>query len=230
MRVISLRQPWATLVSLGAKSRETRSWYTSYRGPIAIHASAGIDARVKKACSLPPVRDVLTGEGYENWRDLPRGVILAVGRITDVQEISLANTPPSPEFDFGNYIPGRFQWFLSDIRLLPSPIPAKGSLGLWRTNLLDDREFQGESSPSCRQLSLLENADSRARKEEWSRLAVTPAGGRPLGTHMRRAPHRPHDRGVDRDAEGLVRALSEPSLRQYRPPTTRGCRPNGLAC
>jgi hypothetical protein len=123
-------------------------------------------ARAKEACSLPPVRDTLARAGYESWRDLPRGVILAVGRITDVQEISPANTPPSPEFDFGHYTPGLFQWFLSDIRLLPTPIPAKGSLGLWRTNLLDDRESQSESSSNCWQLSLLEGTDSPARKEE----------------------------------------------------------------
>lgn len=142
MRVISIRQPWATLVALGAKRRETRSWPTRYRGQIAIHASAGMPTRSKEACSLPLVKDILTRAGYKSWRDLPRGVILAVGTITDVQEISPANTPPSPEFDFGDYTPGRFQWFLSDVRLLANPIPAKGSLGLWRTDLLDDQEIQ----------------------------------------------------------------------------------------
>lgn len=39
MRALSLHQPWASLVALGVKRIETRSWATSYRGPLAIHAS-----------------------------------------------------------------------------------------------------------------------------------------------------------------------------------------------
>lgn len=38
--VLSLWQPWATLVALGVKTIETRSWSTHYRGPLAIHAAA----------------------------------------------------------------------------------------------------------------------------------------------------------------------------------------------
>lgn len=39
MKAITLHQPWATLVSLGVKTIETRSWTTRYRGPLAIHAA-----------------------------------------------------------------------------------------------------------------------------------------------------------------------------------------------
>ncbi len=42
MRTLTLTQPWATLVALGAKTIETRSWQTSYRGPLAIHAGQGL--------------------------------------------------------------------------------------------------------------------------------------------------------------------------------------------
>ena len=38
MKVLTLFQPWATLVILGEKKIETRSWKTNYRGEIAIHA------------------------------------------------------------------------------------------------------------------------------------------------------------------------------------------------
>ncbi len=40
MKAITLWQPWASLVAIGAKTIETRSWATSYRGPLAIHAAA----------------------------------------------------------------------------------------------------------------------------------------------------------------------------------------------
>jgi hypothetical protein len=36
MKVLTLAQPWATLVAIGAKKIETRSWPTNYRGPLAI--------------------------------------------------------------------------------------------------------------------------------------------------------------------------------------------------
>lgn len=47
MQALSLWQPWATLIAIGAKTIETRSWGTRYRGRIAIHAAKttkGIDA------------------------------------------------------------------------------------------------------------------------------------------------------------------------------------------
>ncbi len=37
-KALTLYQPWAQLVVLGIKTIETRSWSTSYRGPLAIHA------------------------------------------------------------------------------------------------------------------------------------------------------------------------------------------------
>jgi hypothetical protein len=44
MRVLSLWQPWASAVAAGAKVIETRSWQTSYRGPLLIHAAKRFDA------------------------------------------------------------------------------------------------------------------------------------------------------------------------------------------
>lgn len=39
MKALTLWQPWASLLACGAKKYETRSWVTSYRGPIAFHAA-----------------------------------------------------------------------------------------------------------------------------------------------------------------------------------------------
>lgn len=38
MKALTLRQPWASLVAVGTKWIETRSWSTSYRGRLAVHA------------------------------------------------------------------------------------------------------------------------------------------------------------------------------------------------
>lgn len=39
MKALTIWQPWASLLVSGQKKYETRSWATSYRGPIAIHAA-----------------------------------------------------------------------------------------------------------------------------------------------------------------------------------------------
>ena len=41
VRILTLWEPWATLMAIGAKRIETRSWATRYRGPLAIHAARG---------------------------------------------------------------------------------------------------------------------------------------------------------------------------------------------
>lgn len=38
MKAVTISQPFATLVALGAKTLETRSWATKHRGDLAIHA------------------------------------------------------------------------------------------------------------------------------------------------------------------------------------------------
>ena len=40
MKVLSLQEPWASLIKENVKHIETRSWKTSYRGKLYIHASS----------------------------------------------------------------------------------------------------------------------------------------------------------------------------------------------
>ena len=40
MKVLSLTEPYATLIKMGIKTIETRSWKTNYRGELYIHASS----------------------------------------------------------------------------------------------------------------------------------------------------------------------------------------------
>lgn len=48
MRVITIKQPWATLIIKGYKEYEFRGWKTKYRGEILIHAGKGIDKEAIK--------------------------------------------------------------------------------------------------------------------------------------------------------------------------------------
>lgn len=48
MKVITIKQPWATLIIEGYKEYEFRTWKTKYRGPIFIHAGKSIDKEAMK--------------------------------------------------------------------------------------------------------------------------------------------------------------------------------------
>ena len=70
MKVITIKQPWATLIAKGYKEYEFRTWKTKYRGDILIHAGKGIDK-----------------EAMNRFNDLnldyPKGCIIAKAKITD---------------------------------------------------------------------------------------------------------------------------------------------------
>ena len=70
MKVITIKQPWATLIAKGYKEYEFRTWKTKYRGDILIHAGKGIDK-----------------EAMTRFKDLNleylKGCIIAKAKITD---------------------------------------------------------------------------------------------------------------------------------------------------
>lgn len=70
MKVITLKQPFATLVAEGLKEYEFRTWNTKYRGDILIHAGKGIDKEAMKRCEKLNL-------------EYPKGQIIAKATITD---------------------------------------------------------------------------------------------------------------------------------------------------
>ncbi len=151
MKVLTLTQPWATLVAIGAKKIETRSWSTPYRGPLAIHAAKGFPKWAKEGCAEPLFHEALYAAGYDiglrSSDILPRGMVIATCRLLDCLPMEAAGCVSGvfddyPELNtaqeraFGDYAVGRWAWVLEDVKVLPEPIPAKGALGLW--------EYSGE--------------------------------------------------------------------------------------
>jgi hypothetical protein len=141
LKALTLYQPWATLVAIGAKRIETRSWATRYRGPLGIHASlnkrfAGMRSK-NYICGNLPFNGVLTKgiQGISALTFMPFGAIIAICNLDHCQKIKPlglpSDLPPEPERSFGDYTPGRYMWFLQDIRKLDQPIFVKGSMGLW---------------------------------------------------------------------------------------------------
>lgn len=147
MKAITIKQPWATLIAIGEKKFETRSWPTRYRAQIAIHAGKKVD---KAACMAEEIRSVLAKHGYGSPEDLPTGAVIAVGELTACyqiqsfsegeQDVILAHNDEfvhlSAERDaleicFGDYSEGRYAWEIRHLNKLALPIRCKGKLGLW---------------------------------------------------------------------------------------------------
>ena len=127
MKVLTIKQPWATLIMQGNKRFEFRSWQTKYRGELLIHAGKGIDKEAIKRLSkyLP--------------KELPLGKIL--GKVTLVDCIKM-----SPEFkeellkeNRDIYTKSSFQenygWQIDNVQVFDEPIDAKGHLSLWEYKL-----------------------------------------------------------------------------------------------
>ena len=160
MKALTLTQPWATLVALGAKQMETRSWSTKYRGAFAIHAAHYFLQEAKDLVFTEPFYSALNrqiDERHSEFPALPCGAIIAVCELVDcirvldkqvffgVRADSIVRLPPDePECSLGNYSPGRYAWILTNIRAMNKPIPAKGTLSLWEMspNLVKQIEAQ----------------------------------------------------------------------------------------
>ncbi len=134
VKVLSLKEPWASLIAFGPKRIETRSWRTRYRGPLYIHASAARPSR-----SDPHIRELselLPG------REPACGLILCRCLLTGcvpMDEGFLSSMTDPTERLCGEYAPGRFAWLLGDVQVLSEPVPAKGRLGIWTFNLPDSQ-------------------------------------------------------------------------------------------
>jgi hypothetical protein len=125
MTCLTLTQPWAWLICCGRKHYETRSWRTRYRGPLAIHAAA----------TLKPAARLYARERNIDLKFLPLGAVVATTKLIDcIPTGEIRRQLSARERDAGDYAPGRWAWQLDDIRVLSTPIPAKGMLGLWEWN------------------------------------------------------------------------------------------------
>ena len=122
MKVITLKQPWATLVAEGLKKYEFRSWKTNYRGEILIHAGKSVDSRyMKKFAHLNleyPKSRILAKVKIEDC-------ILLTGEIN--QKIINEN-----ELVYGNN-PNRegYAWKLTNVQKINSNKEVSGKLGIW---------------------------------------------------------------------------------------------------
>jgi len=131
-RAISLTQPWATLMAIGAKQVETHSWsWRTLEGTwLAIHAAKRFPRECVTLCYQRPFCDALAASGIEDLRNLPTGAAIAIARYGNCVPTTMASAKLSKsELAFGNYSPGRWAWVFYEVRRLREPIPMKGRWG-----------------------------------------------------------------------------------------------------
>lgn len=127
MKVLSIKEPFATLIKDKEKKIETRSWKTNYRGELYIHASL---AKYKNESMDKFYIDSLIKNKKLNY-----GYIICKCKLVDYikfdktfQEKIAKN---KKEYKLGDYKEGRYAWILEDVEKLPEPIKAKGKLNIW---------------------------------------------------------------------------------------------------
>lgn len=138
MKCISVMDPWASLLSVGAKAYETRGWEPprSVIGQrIAIQASKGQDG-LRLMAGDPGLQRVV----WDALRPISSdGACFAPGCVIAVATLALviptdgivgAEVLPE-EKALGDWSPGRFAWRLTDPFRLRQPLPIRGKLGLF---------------------------------------------------------------------------------------------------
>ena len=150
IKALSLHQPWASLVAIGAKKYETRSWPTGYRGELLICSTKDFKAAMQGWHSSAIIQAALSLRGFRDWRNLPFGEAVALVYLEDCQSTiqlgelfeqgRLKHFSRTNELHYGNYDPGRFAWKLSNCRPIREPFPVRGRQGLFEVELPEDFE------------------------------------------------------------------------------------------
>lgn len=91
MKALTIRQPWASLIAVGAKTIETRSWHTKYRGPVLIHAAAAFPRFERELCERQPfasgLSDVRRNAKPASFELFPVSQALPLGQVVAVAEL-----------------------------------------------------------------------------------------------------------------------------------------------
>ncbi len=122
MKVITLKQPWATLIIAGYKKYEFRSWKTNYRGKILIHTGKSIDK-----------------EGMDRVKHLnleyPTSKILGEVEIIDClelnSEINKRIIGENPTIYGHKEERTGYAWVLKNNKKIEDSRITKGKLGIW---------------------------------------------------------------------------------------------------
>ena len=123
MKVLTIRQPWASLIMAGLKEYEFRSWKTNYRGELLIHAGKTIDKEAEKRLEkyLP---DVLPTEQILGKVELIDCIKVTPQFLGGLRKIN-------PDIYAKSVFKEEYAWNVKVLEKIDKPIDTKGKLGLW---------------------------------------------------------------------------------------------------
>ena len=122
MKVLTIKEPWASLIIEEYKKYEFRSWKTKYRGKILIHAGCSVEKDMMKRFSD---YNINVNPGY------------IIGHATIVDCILVDEEFNKELRNIDPVVYGRsnhtetYAWKLENVVKYEKPIPCKGKLGLW---------------------------------------------------------------------------------------------------
>lgn len=122
MKVLTIKEPWATLIIKGYKKYEFRSWKTKYRGKILIHAGLSLEKTMEerfKEYNLEYSCGNIIGEA-----ELVDCILVDEKFNNELRQINPIVYARSNHVE-------TYAWKLENIKKYDNPIPCKGKLGLW---------------------------------------------------------------------------------------------------
>ena len=125
MKVLTLKQPWATLVAEGIKKYEFRTWKTNYRGKVLIHAGAGVEKK-----ELAILKDL--NLEYTSKRIIAEAEIEDCLELDDNLNKKIIN---ENNIAYGSKYRTGYAWKLKNVKKLDINKEINGKLGLWNIDL-----------------------------------------------------------------------------------------------
>lgn len=123
MKVLTIKQPWATLIMQQDKRFEFRSWQTKYRGELLIHTGKGIDKEAMKRLAKYIPKDMPIGKILEKVT-----LVDCVKMSSEFKEMLLKE---NKEIYTDSSFKENYGWQLEAVEVFKEPIEAKGKLSLW---------------------------------------------------------------------------------------------------
>lgn len=158
MKVISIWQPWASLIVHGFKSIETRSWMAPrslLKETIGIAATKIIRPEQRIAAQDEQFAKFYALTGLPPLDELPQGAVLGTAVLNSCDLITEEDLEDITEEEqaFGWFTPGRYAWRLRYPRAFDYPRQAKGAQGVWEwTGEKTEAPAGGEDRPRPAQL------------------------------------------------------------------------------
>ena len=123
MKVLSIKEPWASLIVNGYKVYEFRTWKTNFRGKFLINASGSVDKESLKRF-----------EGYDI--KIKPGYIIGEAEITDCvfSDENFHKKLLKLDKEVYKYSVNAYGFKLENVKKYDNPVPAKGRLGFWEFN------------------------------------------------------------------------------------------------